>query len=49
MMEQAAERMSPVHSPRIVSILGHPLAMFLPELVGKQKSDNQQWHDQKRA
>jgi hypothetical protein len=48
MMQQAANRMPPVH-PLVMIVIVQGLAMFLPELVGKQKRDDEKRHDQKRA
>jgi hypothetical protein len=47
MMQQAADRMSPVHAPVVVVV--QRLAVFLPEFVRKQKRDDEKRHDEKCA
>jgi hypothetical protein len=46
-MPQTAQRMTPIDVPRVVFV--RSLQMFLPQFVGEQECDYQQWHDQKRA
>jgi hypothetical protein len=48
MTHETAQRMPPVHASVVVVVVQR-LAMFLPELVGKQERDDKKRHDQKRA
>jgi len=46
-MQKAAQRMTPVHMVSVSRL--HALSMLLEDFVGKQKDDNDEGNDQKRA
>ena len=48
-MQEATDRVPPIHPTRRVKFFLELLTMFLPKLIGKEKCDDQKRHNQKRA
>jgi hypothetical protein len=48
-MQEATDRMPPIHPARRVKLFLELMAVFLPKLIGKEKGDDQKRHNQKRA